>query len=128
MRLHSFDCKRALTLHADEQQVGCQLSPASLGLLLVDPVPVETEEVNNNLFPHCVIQGLLQIDPGNARGKRHATLCFYSLKQVAMQLIFKSAINVSAGYKQLVYEELLLQQTTSHLNHKIQYGTEGSGQ
>lgn len=71
--LHSRDCETAflyevdtvgaLTLHAYEQQVGCQLSPVSLGLLLVDPVPVETKEVNNNLLPHCVIQGLLQIYP-----------------------------------------------------------------
>lgn len=53
---------RLLTLHADEQQVGCQLSPVSLGLLLVDPVPVETKEVENNLLPNCVVQGLLQID------------------------------------------------------------------
>lgn len=62
--LYSRNCNfipyvRSLTLHAYEQQVGCQLPPVSLGLLLVDPVPVKTEEVKNNLFPYCVIQGLL---------------------------------------------------------------------
>lgn len=51
------------TLHANEQKVGCQLSPVSLGLLFVDPVPVKTEEVKDNLLPYCVIQGLLQIYP-----------------------------------------------------------------
>lgn len=61
VKLHSLLYVRYLTLHAYEQQVGCQLSPVSLGLLFVDPVPVETKEVKNNLLPYCVIQGLLQI-------------------------------------------------------------------
>lgn len=52
-----------LTLHAYEQQVGCQLPPVSLGLLFVDPVPVKTKKVKNNFVPYCVIQGLLQIHP-----------------------------------------------------------------
>lgn len=56
---------RSLTLHANEQQVGCQLSPVPLGLLFVDPVPVKTEKVDDNLFTHRVIQGLLQIYPLN---------------------------------------------------------------
>lgn len=48
------------------------------------------------------------------------------LKQVAMQLIFISAMNVSAGYK-LVYKVLLFQQTTSPMYHEEQYDIKGSG-
>lgn len=48
-----------LTLHAYKQQVGCQLAPVPLGLLFVDPVPVETKKVNDYLFSYCVIQSLL---------------------------------------------------------------------
>lgn len=51
------------TLHAYEQEVGCQLPPVSLGLLLVDPVPVEPKKVENDFVPNCVVQGLLQIYP-----------------------------------------------------------------
>lgn len=56
-------CWRHIALHAYEQEVGCQLSPASLGLLLVDPVPVKTKKVNNDLLSYCVVQRLLQIYP-----------------------------------------------------------------
>lgn len=44
-----------LTLHANKQQVGRQCSPVSLGLLFVDPVPIETKKIDNNLLSYCVI-------------------------------------------------------------------------
>lgn len=113
---------RSLTLHAYEQQVGCQLSPVPLGLLLVDPVPVETEEIENNLLPYCVVQGLLQIYP-----EMHEVIhmqnawntLFYTQRPETSQLIFKCAVIVPAGYK-LVHKALVLQQAISHLNHKEQ--------
>ncbi len=61
--------------------------------------------------------------------KMYEPLCstLGDLKQVATQLIFVSAIHVSAGYK-LVYKVLFFQQATSPLNHEEQYGIKGSGQ
>lgn len=53
-----------LTLHAYEEQVGGELAPVPFALLLVDPVPVETQEVHYDLPAHGVVQGLLQIHPG----------------------------------------------------------------
>lgn len=123
---------RTLTLHANEQQVGCQLPPAPLGLLLVDPVPVETKEVNNNLLPYCVIQGLLQIYPWNARGKRrakcmsHFVLHSETWNKSQRSLFFISAINASAG-DEPVYKVLLFVQAASPLNHKEQCDIKGSG-
>lgn len=55
--------KRFLTFHANEQQIGGQLPPATLSLLLINPVPVKTQEVHDNLPAHGVIECLLQIQP-----------------------------------------------------------------
>lgn len=55
--------ERFLTFHADEQQIGRQLPPATLSLLLINPVPVKTQEVHDNLPAHSVIECLLQIQP-----------------------------------------------------------------
>lgn len=52
-----------LTFHADEQQVRGQLPPATFPLLFIDPVPVKTQEVHDNLPPDGVIECLLQIQP-----------------------------------------------------------------
>ena len=59
-----------LTLHAYEQQIGRQLSPVPLGLLLVNPVPVESQKVHHDLPAHCVVQGLLQVHPVVGRNPR----------------------------------------------------------
>lgn len=55
--------EKFLTFHADEQQIGGQLSPATLSLLLINPVPVKTQEIHDNLPAHSVIECLLQIQP-----------------------------------------------------------------
>ena len=55
--------ERCLTFHAYEQQIGGQLPPATLSLLLINPVPVKTQEVHDNLPAHSVIERLLQIQP-----------------------------------------------------------------
>lgn len=52
-----------LTFHADEQQVRGQLPPATFPLLFINPVPVKTQEVHDNLSTHGVIECLLQIQP-----------------------------------------------------------------
>lgn len=55
--------ERFLTFHANKQQVRGQLPPATLSLLLINPVPVKTQEVHDNLPAHSVIECLLQIQP-----------------------------------------------------------------
>lgn len=121
-----------LTLHAYEQQVRCQLSPVSLGLLLVDPVPVETKEVNNNLLPYCVIQGLLQIYSSNAWKRRPEknylplSLSLQELKQLPMQLNFRIPINMQ--HLGFVYKALVFQYVISPFRHEEQHDIEGSGQ
>lgn len=80
-----------LTFHANEQQVRGQLPPATFSLLLINPVPVKTQEVHDNLPPHGVIERLLQIQPISPRKKKpsvcemspwydlclEAQLCYY---------------------------------------------------
>lgn len=58
-----------LTFHANEQQVRGQLPPATFSLLLINPVPVKTQEVHDNLPSHGVIERLLQIQPISPRKK-----------------------------------------------------------